>query len=139
MSSLKLKCVTGFGDKVSPVSEILKSQGWPVPPRPPHYGRPCSCCSLWGQSPLKNASNPAATRVSITMLTPSSPATSKRRVCAPRVRTGQSVSAAQVAWTERWVQCLIQPIFIKLFTNFSDPPKRNRHLCPPPTPCNCER
>ena len=39
MSSLKLKCVTGFGDKVSPVSEILKSQGWPVPPRPPHFGR----------------------------------------------------------------------------------------------------
>ena len=41
VSSLKLKCVTGFGDKVSPVSEILKSQGWPVPPRPPHFGRLC--------------------------------------------------------------------------------------------------
>ena len=26
---------------VSPVSEILKSQGWPVPPRPPHCGRLC--------------------------------------------------------------------------------------------------
>ena len=42
VSLLKLKCVTGFGDKVSPVSEILKSQGWPVPPQPPHCGRPCA-------------------------------------------------------------------------------------------------
>ena len=46
VSSLKLKCVTGFGDKVSPVSEILKSQGWPVPPRPPHFGRLCFTVKL---------------------------------------------------------------------------------------------
>ena len=95
-----------------------------------------SCSSLWGKSPLRNASNPAATLVSIIVLTPLCPATSKQRVCAPRVRTGQSVSAAQVAEDGN------MELFIKLFTNFSDSPKpkkRNRHLCPPPTPCNCER
>ena len=47
MSSLKLKCVTGFGDKVSPVSEILKSQGWPVPPGPPIMAAPENVCGLY--------------------------------------------------------------------------------------------
>ena len=101
-----------------------------------------SCSSLRGKSPLKNASNPAATRVSITVLTPLSPATSKRRVCAPRVLTGQSVSATQVAMDGNMELFIIIIIYfcIKLFIHFSDSPKpKKRNRKGTWFPCNCER